>query len=329
MNKDIMSYCGDDILDAADKYWERSKNRPLLRRMAVICAAALLSAGMIAAAFITVSKINIPRPTPPDTEASAPVYAATDDEETEAGVPANDGTETEEEDEKTEAGILTETEEEDETTEAGILTETEEEGETTEDGTVAGVTTGLPEMTDVEDLSYGATGDIGVERPTKAFVNYGDYLDFLAEADHNSKTIEYEKLKAIGKFRSFVLLSDDFSQYMYSFDDGSGFTVYLTVTDTAVRKDTNNYNIIDPSDYGTHLRALRSDASGLRYIGDTEYMYVNGKLLWIGWDDGDIQFRLSGDSMLDGYPHGVNTFTSKLLNEQTAAECIRSLKTGG
>lgn len=346
MNKDIMSYCGDGILDDADKYWEKAKKRLMIRRITLICAAALLAAGMIAAAFITVSKINIPKPTlPPDTEATSPVYGVSDDEDTEAGVPANDGTaketeeedkttesgmltETEEEDETTEAGMLTETEEEDEKTEAGILTETEEEGETTEAGTVAGVTTGRPEMTDGEDTVNDMTGEAGIERPTKAFSNYGDYLDFLAETDHNSKIIEYEKLKTIGKFRSFVLLSDDFSQYKYAFDDGSGFTVNLTVTDTAVRKDTNNYDIIDPSDYGTDLRALRSDVSGLRYIGDTEYMYVRGKLLCIRWKNDDIEFILSGDSMFDGYPQGVNTFTAKLMDEQTAAECIKSLKTG-
>ena len=321
MNKDIMSYCGDGILDDADKYWERSKNKPLLRRIAVICAAALLAAGMIAAAFITVSKINIPKPTqPPDTEATAPVYFVTDDEETEAGVPASDGTsaETEEEGEETGAGTV-----------AGVTANvpemTEEEGVTTSADTSANA----PEATeknDTEEYTYASIG----ERPAKTFVNYGDYLDFLAEADHNSKIIEYEKLKTIGKFRSFVLLSDDFSQYMYSFDDGSGFTVNLTVTDTAVRKDTNNYDIIDPSDYGTDLRVLRSDVSGVRYTDDIEYMYVHGRLLWISWEEnGDIEFILSGDSMLDGYPHGVNTFTSKLMDEKTAAKGIKSLKTGG
>ena len=53
MKKDLMSYCGDGVLDAADKYWNNAKKQTLLRRLTVIGVAALLGAGIIAAAFIT------------------------------------------------------------------------------------------------------------------------------------------------------------------------------------------------------------------------------------------------------------------------------------
>ena len=321
MNKDVMSFCSDDILDAADKYWEKAKKRLMIRRITLICAAVLTTAGLFAASLIAVSKINWPKiPVTTDTDTTSPVYGVSDDE-TEADVPANDGTAANTDNGEVTVPEITRNE-------GTSYEDTDEEDDTAEAGTVAGVTTGRPEMTDGEDTVNDMTGEAGIERPTKAFSNYGDYLDFLAETDHNSKIIEYEKLKTIGKFRSFVLSSYDFSQYMYSFDDGSGFTVNLTVTDTAVRKDPANYDIIDPSDHGTDLRALRSDVSGLRYIGDTEYMYVRGKLLCIRWKNGDIEFILSGDSTFDGYPHGLNTFTAKLLNEKTAAEAIKSLKTG-
>ena len=64
MKKDLMSYCGDGVLDAADKYWKNAKKQAVLRRLTVIGVAALLGAGIVAAALLTAAKINglIPKP---------------------------------------------------------------------------------------------------------------------------------------------------------------------------------------------------------------------------------------------------------------------------
>ncbi len=74
MNNDIMSYCGDSILDAADKYWKNAKKQAVLRRLTVIGVAALLGAGIIAAALLTAAKINglIPKPSSEFPEAIRP-----------------------------------------------------------------------------------------------------------------------------------------------------------------------------------------------------------------------------------------------------------------
>lgn len=65
---------------------------------------------------------------------------------------------------------------------------------------------------------------------------------------------------------------------------------------------------------------------GIRNIDGIEYMYVKGKLLWICFKDKDTEYKFSGDSMLDGYPKNADTFMSKLLTAETAADCINTLK---
>lgn len=79
MKKDLMSYCGDDILDAADKYWNNAKKQTLLRRLTVIGVAALLGVGIIAAALLTAAKINKPVPKPPETTAALPLNGVSEE----------------------------------------------------------------------------------------------------------------------------------------------------------------------------------------------------------------------------------------------------------
>lgn len=291
MNKDIMSYCGDDILDAADRNWNRADKTPLLRRITVAAAVTLLTAGLIAAAIAVVSKLNEKRPPViPDTTAAV----------------------------NTEAGIQDDTT--DEWTNAGVVIP--DESEKCGDETRTPTESDLPEATEAEGITYSDKG----ERPIKTVVNYKDYLDFLAQTDSYVKITEYESVKITGKFKSFIILSDDYSQYRYSFDDGSGFTVNLTVTDLSVRGDNRGYETVDPSQYTSDLRALNGTGDGIRNIDGIEYMYVKGKLLWICFKDGDTEYKFSGDSMLDGYPKNADTFMSKLLTAETAAYCINTLK---
>ncbi len=66
MKKDIMSYCGDDVLDAADKNWNSANKKPKFGRFAVIAAAALVGAGLIAAFAVAMSQRNVVTP-PPET----------------------------------------------------------------------------------------------------------------------------------------------------------------------------------------------------------------------------------------------------------------------
>ncbi len=67
MKKDIMSYCGDDVLDAADRNWDSAVKKPKLSRFAVIAAAALIGIGLIAAFAVAMATRNSVTP-PPETE---------------------------------------------------------------------------------------------------------------------------------------------------------------------------------------------------------------------------------------------------------------------
>ena len=66
MKKDLMSYCGDEILDAADKNWNGTKSRSGLGCLAVIAAAALIGAALIAVFAVAMSMRNSVTP-PPET----------------------------------------------------------------------------------------------------------------------------------------------------------------------------------------------------------------------------------------------------------------------
>ena len=100
----------------------------------------------------------------------------------------------------------------------------------------------------------------------------------------------------------------------------------LTVTDISVHESANGYETLSTSENDSDLRLLSDNYDGIRYIDDIEYMYVEGRLLWVCFRDGDMEYLFSGDSMLDGYPKNVNTFTAKLLNAETAVQCSNALR---
>ncbi len=304
MNKDIMSYCGDDILDEADKNWNKAGNKPALKRLTVIAAAALLTAGLIAAAVITASKLNemLP-PVVPGTSA----VIVTDADQTEATTSANTA----------ESAIVIPPESDICGDETSAPTETKESAETGREG----ITTAAEETDSGKMTTAGV-----IEIPTKTIIDYGEYRSFLDETEGGVNIIDYDALKDIGDFKSFILLSDDFSEYRYLFDDGSGFTVNLTVTDISVHESANGYETLSTSENDSDMRLLSDNYDGIRYIDDIEYMYVEGRLLWVCFRDGDMEYLFSGDSMLDGYPKNADTFMSKLLTAETAADCINTLK---
>lgn len=182
-----------------------------------------------------------------------------------------------------------------------------------------------------------AVGDVPLmptcgEVPLMTIENYREYQR-LEKDTLPKEVVKYEDIKAIGQFNSFVVLSDgfsgDYSQYMYSVKDGSGYTFYITITDTA-RWQSKEPNILSTEYDKTDMRTVDETKSGSIFVNNIDYLYVKGVLLSISWKQGDIEFKITGDSpskiySLDNYPKGYRTFVSDILNSETARKTIDDL----
>ncbi|MBR4255560.1 MAG: hypothetical protein IKQ18_00230 [Clostridia bacterium] len=83
MKNDIMSYCGDEVLDAADKNWDGANKKSKFGRFAVVAAAALVGAGLIAAFAVAMAQRNVVTPPPDTADVLTTVTDATTDSSTE------------------------------------------------------------------------------------------------------------------------------------------------------------------------------------------------------------------------------------------------------
>ena len=173
------------------------------------------------------------------------------------------------------------------------------------------------------------------ERPLITITDYNEYSDFMSKEDRADKIIGFDAFKPIGNFKNFVILSEgrqgDYSQYKYGIDDGSGFIINLTVTDTSVHKSDfklpDMYVELEQTDLGEDLRYLNGEIHGYITVDGVELLYVKGKLLTVRWMQGDIEFKLNGNSSL-AYPDVHNTFISELLRRDKLAEQIEKINKG-
>lgn len=173
--------------------------------------------------------------------------------------------------------------------------------------------------------AYGCMRSMTIE-------NYREYQR-LEKDTLPKEVVRYEDIKAIGQFNSFIVLSDgfsgDYSQYMYSVKDESGYTFYITITDTA-RRQSKEPNILSTEYDKTDMRTVDETKHGSIFVNNINYLYIQGKLSSISWKQGDIKFEISGDSpskiySLDNYPKGYRTFVSDILNSETARKTIDDL----
>ena len=165
----------------------------------------------------------------------------------------------------------------------------------------------------------------GGELRTTYLPTYDEYLRFLKETEGTEKVLRFDTLKRFGEFKSFYTFPVfHYSEYMYSFDDGFGFSVYLWIEELPTRKDVSLQKL-DPTGNASDLACLEEDVSGYQMIGEAQYQYLHGKLLWIRWEESGLLFTLSTDPSLDKYPRGLDTFISELLDRETASACLDSL----
>lgn len=164
------------------------------------------------------------------------------------------------------------------------------------------------------------------EIPLLTIETYGEYTEFISTNEYAGQIVKFDLIKDFGDFKSFVVTSGgyngDYSQYCYSFVDPYGFETHLMITDTSKIEKAENYPKIEQTDF-LDLRSIGNDLRGILRIGDAEYMYVNGDLLWIEWKVGNLSFTLSSDTLLSAYPKQTSeTFISNLLSKEKAADCI-------
>ncbi|MBQ1848531.1 MAG: hypothetical protein II135_11040, partial [Clostridia bacterium] len=120
------------------------------------------------------------------------------------------------------------------------------------------------------------------ERPLITITDYNEYSDFMSKEDRADKIIGFDAFKPIGNFKNFVILSEgrqgDYSQYKYGIDDGSGFIINLTVTDTSVHKSDfklpDMYIELEQKDIGEDIRYLNDEIQGYITVDGVELLYV-------------------------------------------------------
>lgn len=176
-----------------------------------------------------------------------------------------------------------------------------------------------------------------VDGPSMTIVDYKEYQR-LEKVILPKEVVRYEDIKAIGQFDSFVVLTGgfnggdfvgDYSQYTYTVKDGSGYSISITITDTA-KWQGREYDILSTEYDKTDMRTINETKAGLISVNNINYYYVQGKLLGISWKQGDIEFRINGTSpskiyLLNEYPKGHRTFVSDIINSETARKAIDDL----
>lgn len=165
------------------------------------------------------------------------------------------------------------------------------------------------------------------ETITYTFDSRKEYDDFINTISLPDNFIHCDKLKQFGEFKSIVFLTDiysgDFSQYLYSFVDETGYRVSLYIRsnpeDYHFHSDKDKYTCID-SVGSTDMRYIKEYTKGtyLYYYEDLKYTYVSGQLISIEWIYEEIEYTL----LLHGFPEESSMFISMLLNYDEAIKAF-------
>ena len=182
------------------------------------------------------------------------------------------------------------------------------------------------ESTDPTEQSTQTSTGNG-ETITYTFDSRKEYDDFINTISLPDNFIHCDKLKQFGEFKSIVFLTDiysgDFSQYLYSFVDETGYRVSLYIRsnpeDYHFHSDKDKYTCID-SVGSTDMRYIKEYTKGtyLYYYEDLKYTYVSGQLISIEWIYEEIEYTL----LFHGFPKESSTFISMLLNYDEALKAF-------
>lgn len=165
------------------------------------------------------------------------------------------------------------------------------------------------------------------------FHSYADYMNFIETSSASGNLITYDELKIIGEFDSLIFISDaylydDYSDYLYLFNDSLGKTISLYIFQNPVNR-ANYYDFeISKSFLSKDLQCLNENVSGYIMIGGIRYNYSSGRLKSIEFRQGEYRFvvmnsSIEGDEYPDPEQH--NTFYANLMKVESANNTINEL----
>ena len=147
-----------------------------------------------------------------------------------------------------------------------------------------------------------------------------EYEAYITSWPDLSNFVTYEMIKSMGEFEAFIHEYADYSEYMYSLQDGTGDGQILYVD---AWTDLEPSKIIADTFTGSTLQKISTPQTGIILQGKLEYWYASGELHAISWREGDLRLTLGS---IDDYPNDVTTtFTGRLLSAETAQATIAGL----
>ena len=178
--------------------------------------------------------------------------------------------------------------------------------------------------------SGGSSGGFPEEYETVTIDSLSECRKYIQNKGISDKIIDFSKVQPLGEFKKFLILSnaaaDEYYQYMYVLKDASGFSFSIYITDLASRQPGNSSTGLDPELLGNDLRELSTNDKGFVTLNGVNYMYLNGKLMSIGWEQDGYHYSLYADSFFSTYPDGYDTPLSRLLNKDTMLDEINAIR---
>lgn len=167
-----------------------------------------------------------------------------------------------------------------------------------------------------------------IDRPVMTIESFKEYTKLVDSKKLSDSFVTYEKINKLGEFVHLVFLSDtqmnDYSKYMYSLVDASGYEFVLYVDENAIEISHNSTGS-NISITSTDMRNLDKKASGTVVNNDLVYTYVSGELLSVSWVDNGISYKLCGMPTFSDYPATTSTFVGKLMNSDKAMKSFNSV----
>ena len=150
--------------------------------------------------------------------------------------------------------------------------------------------------------------------------DYDEYISFITSIGMPDSFVTYDELSFLGSFKAFICppfaSAKELTQYIYEFKDSNGYDIAISIKPMNNQISTENILMLNNV---TDYRKLSSEEKGVAIINGFTYCYVKGNLLSIKFVYENMQFVITGNSVLSDYPtNGTDTFMSRLLSPATA-----------
>ena len=176
---------------------------------------------------------------------------------------------------------------------------------------------------DNADIYYG-----GIHEVQSSLEGYYNYLETYQKQIPEA-FVHLENLPELGTFNGFVPTLDFPNRYQYSFADKGGKSLYVVITHLSSSNDgslsTSEHNIATVSKDMTSMRKKpSSETKSVIVHNGVEYYYnARGKLGWIIWNDGEIQYKVSGQVSTYSNPIYLNLIS---LGKTEASAALAEFK---